>query len=70
MTIGPGKYDDLCTRIREDAKAAGAIVIIVRGEKGSGFSVQSDLATLAVLPELLETMAAQMRKDRGEVTEQ
>lgn len=40
MAIGPGKYDDLCTYVREQAKATGAIVIVFDGEHGQGFSVQ------------------------------
>lgn len=64
MTIGPGKYDLECSRVREKTKAAGAVVIIVGGNKGPGFSVQADLETLRVLPEILETVAAQLRKDR------
>lgn len=38
MALGPGKYDDLCTYVREKAKAEGAIVIVYGGERGQGFS--------------------------------
>lgn len=41
MPIGPGKYDNLCTFVREESKAAAAIVIIVGGKYGNGFSIQS-----------------------------
>lgn len=35
---GPGKYDQLCTMVREEAGAeGGAIVIIFDGNQGSGF---------------------------------
>lgn len=61
---GPGKYDDLCTEVREKAKAAGAVVIIFGGEQGYGFSCQCDPLTLATLPEVLELVAAGIRKDR------
>ena len=52
MSIGPGKYDDLCTYVREQAKAEGAIVIVFNGSKGHGFSAQlplppSELSTIA-----------------------
>ncbi len=67
MTIGPGKYDAVCSAVREETKAAGVIVIVIDGERGSGFSCQTDASTLARLPELLEAMAAQMRKDRERV---
>ena len=62
MAIGPGKYDDLCTKVREEAKAEGALVIILNGSKGSGFSCQADLVTSLKLPELLEHIAEQIRK--------
>lgn len=61
MPIGPGKYDDLCTLVRKKAKAEGAIVIVINGNDGDGFSCQSNLPTLRALPELLEHMAANIR---------
>lgn len=61
--MGPGKYDDLCTIVREQAQAAGVIVIVIGGNKGSGFSCQADLMATAKLPDLLEIMAAEIRKD-------
>lgn len=63
MALGEGKYDDLCTLVRERAKAHGAIVLVLGGEHGSGFSVQADLATQVALPDLLETMASMIRAD-------
>jgi hypothetical protein len=64
MTLGPGKYDDLCTDVRERAGAAdGAIVIIIAGSRGSGFSVQADLDTTMRIPAILENLAAQIRRD-------
>ena len=41
MPIGPGKYDQLCTHVREIANARAAIIIVLDGEAGSGFSVQA-----------------------------
>jgi hypothetical protein len=68
MTFGPGKYDDLATMVREAAgvgskRGGGVIVIVVNGERGNGFSVQADLETSMMLPDLLVTVAKQMRKD-------
>lgn len=64
MALGPGRYDDLCTLVRERAGVAegGAIVIIIGGDRGSGFSVQADLATTAKLPDLLEHIAKEIRE--------
>lgn len=69
MAIGPGKYDDLCTYVREQAQAAGAILIILDGRLGSGFACQASIEATLKLPELLEEMARQLRadRDRGEM---
>ena len=56
MPLGAGKYDDLCTEVREKAKARAAIVIIVDGEKGSGFSCQAPLDVTISLPDILKNV--------------
>lgn len=62
--IGPGKYDDECTMVRMGTKAKGVVLIVIDGRLGSGFSVQaSSSAILGGLPDVLEDMAAQIRKD-------
>ena len=63
MVEGAGKYDDLATTVREGAKARGVMVAVIRGDKGSGFSVQCDEKALNALPEMLEEIAVQIRKD-------
>lgn len=60
---GPGKYDDLCTELREKTRAVGAIVIIVEGNQGNGFSVQGPLPVVAQLPQMLRFMADQIERD-------
>jgi hypothetical protein len=66
MALGPGKYDDLCTLLRERAKASTALIIVIGGEQGEGFSLQTDdPRVLLALPEMLEDIARQMRADRG-----
>jgi hypothetical protein len=59
----PGKYDDLCTEVRAKAEALGAVVIVLSGNKGHGFSVQAPPEVLFTLPGMLETMAAEIRRD-------
>lgn len=64
--IGPGKYDDACTAARVVANAEVAIVMILNGDKGSGFSIQGELGTRLTLEQVagfLETIAAEMRRD-------
>lgn len=60
---GPGKYDNLCTDVRERSGAVGAVVVIVGGQHGHGFSVQAPPELLASLPQMLEMVAKQMRAD-------
>ncbi len=55
--VGPGRYDDLCTVARESAQAEGAILIILAGEKGSGFSVQGPKEVTEKLPHMLRDVA-------------
>lgn len=67
--MGPGKYDDLCSLVREragigDHDGGGVIVIVLGGHHGNGFSCQADLATTLLLPDLLEQVARQMRQRR------
>ena len=66
MTIGPGKYDDLCTVVRTATGAPVVAVIIFGGTRGSGFSVQMEerhAGFIARLPDMLEEMAKQIRSD-------
>jgi hypothetical protein len=61
MALGPGIYDALCTYVREQSQAEGAIVIVLGGELGSGFSVQiAEEAAALNLPKLLREMAAEI----------
>jgi hypothetical protein len=64
--IGPGKYDDLCTYVREQSGVTdkgGTIVIVIGGNKGSGFSVQADYQTTFHLADILEDIVKQLRAD-------
>lgn len=63
---GPGKYDDLCTYVREKSQARAAAVLVFGGNKGGGFSIQGDLLTIFTLPEMLEDMARSIRKQQQE----
>jgi len=61
--IGPGKYDDLCTTVREQTKARGVVLLVFAGENGSGFSCQADLELTLKMPQMLRDMADQIEKD-------
>jgi predicted ATP-grasp superfamily ATP-dependent carboligase len=65
MALGPGKYDDVATIVRELTDAAAVIVLVIEGNQGSGFSVQTTLPNLTAenLAKLLENMARQLREE-------
>lgn len=62
--IGPGKYDDACTVAQKMTKAEGTLLIVINGEFGSGFSAQTNIATLLRLPTLLREVATYIENDR------
>lgn len=63
MSIGPGKYDELCTVVREGAQAEGAVVIVIGGNRGSGFSVQGSLAVHKLVRDTLVRMTTVVHDD-------
>lgn len=67
MTVGPGKYDDEATAVREATGAAGVVLIVLGGGKGSGFSVQTKAKfLLRKLPSILRGLAAEIEHDVNE----
>lgn len=69
MSMGAGVYDDLCTEARERATAEGAMLVIIEGTRGSGFSVQAPPAVIFTLPHVLRHMADQIEKDLKQTAE-
>lgn len=67
MAVGPGKYDDLCTYVREHAQASAAVVIVADGKHGSGFSVQAPLEMQLALPKVLRELADLLEADFKEI---
>jgi hypothetical protein len=63
MTTGPGKYNELCTYVREKAEALGVVVLIFEGNQGNGFSVQAPPSLAGALPAMLRDMANQIEAD-------
>lgn len=61
--LGKGRYDDVCTEIRKSTKADGVMLMVVNGRDGSGISMQATPAMMMILPDILEGMAAYIRKD-------
>jgi hypothetical protein len=63
VTIGPGKYDDEATWVRERTKASGVILIVIGGDKGQGFAAQATLEVTLTLPAMLRDIADQIEAD-------
>jgi len=58
MPLGAGKYDDLCSQIREQTQATGVLIVVFNGNFGNGFSAQiADPLLLARLPQVLREVA-------------
>lgn len=66
MNFDSRKFDELCARVREEAKASAVLLIVVGGPQGSGYSVQSveplqhGTGFATALPRLLREMADEM----------
>lgn len=63
MALGAGKYDDLLTEARQVAEADGGVLLIIDGNKGSGFSAQLSFNQTVAIPKMLRAMADQIEKD-------
>lgn len=58
MPDGPGKYDDLVTYVRARTNAVSVALIVIEGNEGTGFAVQSlDPLAKRILPALLRQVA-------------
>lgn len=64
MAVGPGKYDDACTLVRESLEARAVVLMVVDGRLGSGFSCQMHSPNdSAMLVKVLRDVADQIEKD-------
>lgn len=64
MAEGPGKYDSVCTMVREATNANGVMVIVFGGHDGDGVSAQMPMGVpLAVLAQVLRSIADGIEKD-------
>jgi hypothetical protein len=68
VTPGPdsgGRYDPEATRVRDQTGAAMVLVVVVAGDRGTGFSVQAiDPVLLTTLPTLLRNVADNIERQR------
>lgn len=66
--IGPGKYDDECTELRDKIKGE-IVLLVVDGIKGTGFAVQMSLINMGQLPKILRSMADSIEYDYKKIIE-
>jgi hypothetical protein len=72
MPRGPGKYDDLCTMVREHTGAQGVLIAVIGGDRGDGMSLQALPDVTAKLPQLLRRIASDIQdgvEDEDQATE-
>lgn len=68
MPIGPGRYDNECQTIHETSKADVVMLLIVNGDKGSGFSLSSkEYKFIKEMPAMLRYMAEKIEADLAKV---
>lgn len=65
--IGPGKYENEATYVREETNAEAVVVCVIGGKLGSGFSVQAPAYILSELPRMLRAMADGIEGDYQKV---
>jgi len=63
MAAGKGKYDDALTVALSSVGAVTGILLVQNGMQGAGFSIQATQEELIALPDVLEQMAKEIRKD-------
>jgi hypothetical protein len=61
--IGPGKYDEVCLRVKEQTRAKGCLLIILDGDEGSGAPCKMDCAVVGKMPALLRMIADEMERE-------
>jgi hypothetical protein len=63
MPLGPGVYDEHASRVRAETDATAVILIVIGGERGSGFTMQAPPAMTEALPSILRSMADSIEAD-------
>jgi hypothetical protein len=65
MAVGPGKYDEECNYVREKTGAHLAIVVVIGGDRGPGFAVQTyNDEILFNVPKILHEMADEIENSK------
>jgi hypothetical protein len=65
MALGPGAYDELATEVRRQAQAVGVLVIVIGGNKGTGFAAQLTAELTLAIPTILRDVAQAIEDGDG-----
>lgn len=69
IMLGPGKYADLCSEIKDRVCAEVVVLIILSGDKGDSVSMDPPLEYSINTPKVLRELAAKLEieLERGEI---
>lgn len=67
--IGGGKYNDICTLVRQTTTAEGVILIVIGGKSGEGFEVQATPRVIERLPSLLRACAGKIEIEAQKINQ-
>jgi hypothetical protein len=67
--LGPGKYDLECEHVRKMAGAQGVILLVLNGDRGTGFSAQIPAEGFDMIPNVLRQVAGQIEQDAKQQAE-
>lgn len=68
MPLGGGKYEPEARQVIESSKAQAVLVIVLAGDRGTGFSIVStDPRIMAGVPPVLRNVADQIDKDLSDL---
>ena len=61
-----GNYDDYAARVQAETNAEGVLLIVLGGNKGTGFSVVATERVVAAIPRIIRDTADMIEKTRPE----
>lgn len=64
MPVGGGKYDAEVEHVYASSGGAVALVIVLGGPRGAGFSCKGEVTEIMKLPSLLRTVADSIEEDQ------
>ncbi len=63
MPAGSGKYDELCTYVREKSGGIASAIVVLHGQAGAGFSVQCPKEHSLMLANIFRHVANEIERE-------